>query len=429
MDHTTMPTAPPLRRNRDYHLLWTAHALSAFGSQASYIALPLVLLAQTHSAADFGIVTFAEALFAVLAGLPAGLLVDRLSRKAVMVGCDLGRALTFTALTAAVLAHRVSLPLALAVALGNSVLSAPFSPAASATLRNVVPPGQLTTALSLSQARAAGATLLGPLLGAALYAVAPALPFAADAASYLASAVCIGLLRLPRRRRPAVNAPAPSPERALLRELTAGLTEIRRSPFLRYTLANAALVNFAFGGIVLTLMTQGADSGSGPVHNSVIIATSGIGSLLGALTAARAGRAFAPRALVLTVCWSTALLTPLLAVPAPLPFTATVTALCCLAPPAANTVITAARLSTVPDELQGRVQSACTVLPALIVPFGPLASGLLLDHLPAGAVLLANAAILLLLAIVSTTSAGLRRIPDLREPSRPTGSRTPSAVA
>ncbi|MHA6758487.1 MFS transporter [Streptacidiphilus sp. PAMC 29251] len=406
----------PLHRNRDYQRLWIAHALSGFGSQASYIALPLVLLAATHSATDFGLVTFAEVFASVFAGLPAGLLVDRLPRKAVLVCCDLARALTFTLFTLAVVSHQVTLPLALGAAVLNSTFSAPFSPAASAALRHVVPKEQLTTAVSLSQARAAAATLAGPLLGAALYTFAPALPFLVDAGSYLASAACLSLVRLP----PGPPAAAAAPQKPPLRqELTAGLAEVRRSPFLRYTLVNTALVNLAFAGIVLTLMTQGASTSSGGFHNGLLIAVSGAGNLLGSIFCARAGRTFSPRTLVLAVCWSTALLTPLLALDSALAPTAVVIALCCLATPAANAVISAARLHTVPDHLQGRVQAACGFIPLLVIPFGPLATGILLDHVSAGTVLLLNAGLLLALALYSTLSGGLRTIPDLRPSAAP----------
>ncbi|MCM2424100.1 MFS transporter [Streptomyces sp. RKAG293] len=401
----------PLHRNRDYQRLWTAHALSAFGSQASYIALPLVLLASTHSVTDFGLVTFAETAASLLAGLPAGVLVDRLPRKAVLLACDVTRALAFTAFTFAVVLHQVSLLPAVLLAVVNSVLSAPFGPAASAALRHVVPPGQLMTAVSLSQARAAAVTLAGPMLGALLYTIAPALPFIVDAASYIASAACLLGVRLPRE----APGDGPTARPAFLRDLTTGLAEVRRSPFLRYTLVNAAIVNFAFSGIVLVLIAQGSTSSGAGFHNGLIIAMSGAGNLLGSLASPRAGRTLSPRTLVLAVCWSTAALTPLLALDAGLPATVLIITLCSLATPAANTVISAAMLHSIPDHLQGRVQTACGIIPALIMPFGPLTASVLLNTFPPATALLANAALLAALALYSTLGGSLRHIPDLRK--------------
>ncbi|MGY3334057.1 MFS family permease [Streptomyces filamentosus] len=416
------PAPTPLHRNRDYQRLWLAHALSGFGSQASAIALPLVVLHATGSITAFGLVTFTEILASVLATLPAGVLVDRLPRKPVLIISDGARALAYLVMTAAVLTDRVTLPLALCVAVANSVFSAPFNPAASAALRHVVPREQLPTALSLSQARSAAVTLAGPLIGAALYAVAPALPFLVDALSYLASTLCVALVRLPAGRPSAEGRP-PAPR--LVKDLGTGWKEVRRSPFLRYTLVNAALVNLAFSGIVLVLVTGGAHTTSGGFHNAVIIAASGAGNLVGSLIAARTTTTLPPRTLVLLVCWSTALFTPLLALSDDTAALALVIGLCSLATPAANAVISAARLHTIPDHLQGRVQTACGLIPALIIPFGPLLTSALLTRTDPATVLLANSALLLALACYSTFNPGLRRIPDLR-PRKQTPAQDPA---
>ncbi|GGR65033.1 MFS transporter [Streptomyces roseolus] len=415
----------PLHRNRDYQRLWLAHALSGFGSQASAIALPLVVLHATGSVTAFGLVTFTEILASVLAGLPAGVLVDRLPRKLVLIISDVARALAYLVMTAAVLTDRVSLPLALCVAVVNSVFSAPFNPAASAALRHVVPREQLPAALSLSQARSAAVTLAGPLIGAALYTVAPALPFLVDALSYLASTVCVALVRLPAGRPTTTTAP-PAP--SLVKDLGTGWREVRRSPFLRYTLVNAALVNLAFSGIVLVLVAGGAHAASGGFHNAVIIAASGAGNLVGSLIAARTTTTLPPRTLVLLVCWSTALFTPLLALSDNTVALALVIGACSLATPAANAVISAARLHAIPDHLQGRVQTACGLIPALIIPFGPLLTSTLLAHTGPATVLLANSALLLALACYSTLSPGLRLIPDLR-PRKPAPHPAPAPAA
>lgn len=107
MDDAPPHPAPP--QPRDDRFLWSAHALSAFGSQASSIALPLVLLASTGSVTHVGIVTFAGIVASLVADLPAGVLVERLPRRAVLILCDLARAVVFTLFTLVVLADRVTL--------------------------------------------------------------------------------------------------------------------------------------------------------------------------------------------------------------------------------------------------------------------------------------------------------------------------------
>jgi MFS family permease len=67
----------PLRRNRDFSLLWTGQAISELGTRAGDVALPLLVLAVTASPAKTGIVAFAGGIPYVLFGLPAGALADR----------------------------------------------------------------------------------------------------------------------------------------------------------------------------------------------------------------------------------------------------------------------------------------------------------------------------------------------------------------
>jgi MFS family permease len=84
---------PPLRRNRDFMLLWSGQALSGLGSQVSLVAYPLLVLAVTGSAAKAGVVGFARNFPIAALALPAGALVDRVNRKRLMVWSNAVRAL------------------------------------------------------------------------------------------------------------------------------------------------------------------------------------------------------------------------------------------------------------------------------------------------------------------------------------------------
>src|SRR5918912_691415 len=87
-----MPTPRPLRRNRDFLLLWSGQAISELGTRTAWIAYPLLVLALTGSPAKAGIVGFANRFPLVVFSLPAGALVDRWERKRIMLVCDAGRA-------------------------------------------------------------------------------------------------------------------------------------------------------------------------------------------------------------------------------------------------------------------------------------------------------------------------------------------------
>src|SRR5690242_16917650 len=92
----------PLRRNRDYMLVWAGQAVSELGSQVSTVAYPLLVLALTHSPAKAGVVGLAATLPLPLLALPAGVLADRFDRKRLMLACDALRAAALAALTVAV---------------------------------------------------------------------------------------------------------------------------------------------------------------------------------------------------------------------------------------------------------------------------------------------------------------------------------------
>src|ERR1700722_7044562 len=81
----------PLRRNRDFQLVWGGQAISLLGSQTSKIAYPLLVLAMTGSPARAGIAGFAALLGYLLWPLPAGALADRHDRKRIMIACDVIR--------------------------------------------------------------------------------------------------------------------------------------------------------------------------------------------------------------------------------------------------------------------------------------------------------------------------------------------------
>jgi MFS family permease len=76
---------PPLRRNRDYVALWIAQAVSLFGTSISSLAYPLVIFDATGSAAQAGLVTSTLTATTFVLRLPAGVLVDRWSRRRILL--------------------------------------------------------------------------------------------------------------------------------------------------------------------------------------------------------------------------------------------------------------------------------------------------------------------------------------------------------
>src|SRR3954454_668795 len=142
----------PLSRNRNYRLLWVSQVLSGFGVSASVIALPLLVLALTSSAAKSRLVLGAITAPQLLAGLPAGALADRWNRKTIMLSCEATQMVAAISLVAALWWNVVPIAYLIVVGAVMGICAALFRPAEDAYLPQVVPTDQLSAAVALNTA-------------------------------------------------------------------------------------------------------------------------------------------------------------------------------------------------------------------------------------------------------------------------------------
>ncbi|MGH3999098.1 MAG: MFS transporter, partial [Pseudonocardiaceae bacterium] len=185
-DLSTLPQGQsvPLSRNRNYQLLWISQVLSGVGLSASVIAFPLLVLALTDSAAASGLVLGAIATAQLLAGLPAGALVDRWDRKTIMLVCEATQVIAAASLVAALWWDVAQVAHLVVVAAVMGVCGALFRPAEDACLPRVVLAEQVSTAVALNAARASVAQLSGTAAGGFLFAIARFVPFVVDALAH-----------------------------------------------------------------------------------------------------------------------------------------------------------------------------------------------------------------------------------------------------
>ncbi|MBV9280553.1 MAG: MFS transporter [Chloroflexi bacterium] len=155
--------------NRDYLLLWGGQLTSATGSQVSFIAVPLLILAVTRSPAQAGLVGALGSLTSLLLGLPAGAFVDRWDRKRAMLICDACRCLNMASVPLVAAVWRLTIVQLALVSIVEGALFVVFSAAEAAALPRVVPGEQLPAAAALNLAADRLARLLGPPLGGILY--------------------------------------------------------------------------------------------------------------------------------------------------------------------------------------------------------------------------------------------------------------------
>src|SRR5689334_7119522 len=83
-----------LWRHRDFMLLWTGQAVSEIGSAVTIVALPLVAVVLLHASPfQVGLLSAATTVCFLLVALPAGLIVDRVPKRRLMISCDVARML------------------------------------------------------------------------------------------------------------------------------------------------------------------------------------------------------------------------------------------------------------------------------------------------------------------------------------------------
>jgi MFS family permease len=170
--------------------------VSIFGDQLTLVALPLATYAVTSSALAVGIVASAEAVTAVLFGLPAGALADRLPYRRVLVLTDLGRLGILVALVVSLHLDASGITPLLAVAIGLGVVRVVHDAAASAAIPLVVAHEDLVAANGRLQASEAASTAVGPALAGALIAVSgTTLAFGVDAATFALSGLTLARVR------------------------------------------------------------------------------------------------------------------------------------------------------------------------------------------------------------------------------------------
>ncbi|MEU4829276.1 MFS transporter [Streptosporangium sp. NPDC023615] len=285
----------PLRRQRDYRLLFTARAVTETGTEISRLAVPLTAAALLGaSPAQMGVLTAATSLPHLLFGLQAGALADRLRRhRPVMVGCDLVSALAMATVPAAWAVGVLTVPWLVAVAFVVGTCSAIFRAAGFPHLATVVPEGQRTEALAGFQSAFAVATVGGPGLAGLLVQLITA-PFAllVDALSFLASAFLIRSIATPENH-------VPAPPRGLWTEIREGLGAVARNPVLRALCGAGVTINF-FGGAFMALFVIYSLT---VVHLpagliGAVTVCFGVGGLLGAAVVPRLTRRFGENAVV-----------------------------------------------------------------------------------------------------------------------------------
>jgi MFS family permease len=286
-----------LRDNADFRRLWLAQTLSKLGSQVTYLALPLTAATVLGaSPAQMGLLTAAGSLPAPLLGIVAGTMVDRRPRRPVMVSTDLARALLLALIPLAWLTGSLTLSLVFAVAFLAGACALLFDLAAVAFAPAVLTRRELVEGNSGLELSRSAAEVTGPAVAGLLVQVVRApLAVAADALSFLASALLIARIRTPE--------PAHAPSEPFWRAAVAGIPVVLRDPTIRSLALMAGglgLFNALIESVVILYLVR--EVGMPPALLGLVFGVGGLGFVLGALLPTRLVAALgAGRTLVLAL--------------------------------------------------------------------------------------------------------------------------------
>lgn len=364
----------PMRKNRDFMVLWSAQAVSQFGTSMSVLVFPLIGYAVSGSTREAGLATTGVLLGEVLALLPAGVVVDRTSRRSVLIVANVVAAAAFTVLAVTALTHVRSIWLLLVMGVVSGAASSLVEPANAAATRIVVPKEQLPEALAQSMARSEAARIAGPPAGGALYSIARGLPFVVDAVSYLFAAAMVTRVRHPLPA-PQQTTPVKQP---IVRSLFSGLRFMAAAPVLRAMMTCAAFSNFATAYLSVVITLRLVRAGVAPAAIGAVDTIAAVAGLAGAVIApalvrrARTGLFTVATGLICSAAlFFTAFSTNFIVV-------GVLGAAAAVLFPANNAGISAYMSSIVPDGKQGRLHTAMGFVANGVAPLAPALAGILL---------------------------------------------------
>lgn len=404
-----------LWRHPDFMKLWLGETISLFGSQISLLALPLTaILVLQATPAQLGFLSAAEFTPMLLISLFAGVWVDRLPRRPLMIGADLGLALLLSSIPLCWAYGLLTIEYLYILSFLTGTLSVLFGVAYQSYLPSLIENDQLVEANSKLEASQSLADIGGPAIGGALIQLLSSpLAILADAISFLVSALCLKMIRQPELELPKTL----TQKTSIWRQIGDGLTTITRNRILlAFALCNGT-INFSqqvmFTVFPLYIIRE---LGVEPALFGLILGAGSIGALLGVLSTGKVTHRFGlgPAMVGATIIQAVStLLIPLAFGPLflAIPMLIMGRFFYGLANPVYAISQISVRQSLIPTEKQGRVNASMRFVSGGVVPLGALSGGLLGGMIGLRATLLVGALLMGLCFIWIFFSP----VPQLRE--------------
>ncbi|KAB8197194.1 MFS transporter [Nonomuraea phyllanthi] len=287
MDPYAMTTG--VLRNPDFLRFISSHVANELGANISRVALPLVAVLVLHAGpAEVGLLSALQTTAFLLIGLPAGVWVDRMRKRRVMMASDLARFVLLGSIPLAAELGLLSIGMLFVVALLAGV-SQVFNDVADQTyLPELVSTGQLSDGNAKLEVVRSSSFLAGPAIGGALVQLLGApRTLVTTALGALASVLFLGSIKV-ADKPPAVTEPTP-----LLHGIREGLAYLWQDRLMRMFVASTAAINLCLSAVLgLSVLFLADVVRLAPGMIGLLLMSGGVGGLVGGLTAGPLTRRF-----------------------------------------------------------------------------------------------------------------------------------------
>ena len=278
-----------LLRHPDFLKLWTAETISVFGSAITQLALPIIAATTLEvTPFEFGLLTTIEFLPFILFSLPAGVWVDRLRRRPILIAGDLGRAIAIASIPVAFAFDALTIWQLYIVGFINGILTVFFDVSYQSYVPSVVDRDQLVDGNSKLEITRSAAQILGPGMAGILIGLLKA-PFAMllDSLSYVVSAIFVFFIKRPEPPIVPHDEEAHGPKPSMRQEIAVGLRYVTGHRWLRSIAATTGTSNFFgnVGGAILILYLVD-ERNLGPAAIGFAFSVGSVGVLLAAFVTA-----------------------------------------------------------------------------------------------------------------------------------------------
>ncbi|MBL1080096.1 MFS transporter [Nocardia sp. 2] len=403
--------------NTEFANLWRLSAFRALaGGRAALqgantmapIVLSLTIFELTRSVADVAVVMGARAAASVLTVLLGGVVADRLPRRLVLLGTNLGAGAVHAALTVCVLADWAGTSILALLSALNGMLATAALPAAAALVPQIVPAAVFQQANALLRLGVNIGTLGGAAAaGVIVSAAGPEWGIGLNAAVFLLAGGCFGALEHP------AHSGRSGTDSTVLAGLREGWTEFASHAWAGVVVAQLFVTNAVVAGTMQVLGPPIARDAFGGAVWGLLVAVYAAGALAGGIIAVRIRPRHGLRVGV-AVCLLRAL--PMLALAGPADLVVLVVAmfLCGIAVEQFTIAWDVALQTHIPNERLARVYSYDTLGSHAGIPLGVISAGPLAVHLGTAVTLISGAGLVLISTSLASCAPSVRRLTTRR---------------